>query len=71
MDDTEYQSSGVSAPGQVVLGGDAQKCEGSHPLHTVPADEQRLDVCFFPPIVHYQLFGLGGVEDQFVVPTPH
>ena len=24
---------------------------------------------FFAPIVHYQLFGLGGVEDQIVVPT--
>ena len=37
----------------------------------LPANAQGLNVCSVPPIVHYRLLGLGGVEDQIVVPTPH
>ncbi len=58
--------SGVDTPGQIVFHMNAQKPEVRDPLHTVTADEKRLNVCFLPFEVYYQLLGLGGVQDQVV-----
>lgn len=64
-----HKRCGVGTPGEVLPDGDAQELEVGHPLHTLPANEQRLDVCSVPPVVHHNLFGLRRVEDQVVVPT--
>lgn len=36
-----------------------------------PTNEQRLNVCFGPPVVGDQLYRLGNVEVQVVLITPH
>ncbi len=45
-------------PGQIVLHVNAQKPEVRDCLHTVTADEKRLNVCFLPFEVYYQFLPL-------------
>ncbi len=51
-------NSGVDSPGQIVLHVNAQKPEVRDRLHTVTADENRLNVCFLPFEVYYQFLPL-------------
>ncbi len=64
-------NSGVDTPGQIFLHVNAQKTDVRDPLHTVTSHQKRLNVCFLPFEVYYQLIGLGGVQDQVVFCTPH
>lgn len=38
------------------------------PLHTVTTDE-KVNVCFLPPVVNNQLLGIGDLKDQVVIPA--
>lgn len=43
---------------------DVQEPEIRDPLLTGPADDDRLNVPFIPPVVDDQLLGLGGAKDH-------
>ncbi len=64
-------SSGVGVPSQVIIEVEAQESEIGGPLHTVPIDEQGLNVRFLSPAVNNQFLGLGNVQSQVVFYTPH
>ncbi len=64
-------SGGIGAPGQVIIKVNAQESEVGGPLHTVPIDEQGLNVRFLFPTVKNQFLGFGGIQGQVVFYTPH
>ncbi|KAI3367123.1 hypothetical protein L3Q82_008193 [Scortum barcoo] len=60
-----YQVSCVHGPGQVRCDVDAQELDIVDTLNCFPVDEERSVLCPpGPPVVHYDLFGLAGVQEQ-------
>lgn len=43
-------------------------CPGPGSSHTVTTDE-KVKVCFLPPVVNNQLLGIGDLKDQVVIPA--
>ncbi|KAI3355628.1 hypothetical protein L3Q82_017917, partial [Scortum barcoo] len=63
-----YQVSCVHGPGQVRCDVDAQELDIVDTLNCFPVDEERSVLCPpGPPVVHYDLLGLAGVQNKVVV----
>lgn len=60
----------ICTPGQVLLYMDPQKTEVHYPLHTVPTIDEKGYFCLLPPIVYYEIFGLGGVQEKVILFAP-
>ncbi|KAI3365406.1 hypothetical protein L3Q82_010489 [Scortum barcoo] len=66
-----YQVSCVHGPGQVRCDVDAQELDIVDTLNCFPVDEERSVLCPpGPPVVHYDLLGLAGVQNKVVVRAP-
>ncbi|KAI3354896.1 hypothetical protein L3Q82_004692 [Scortum barcoo] len=66
-----YQVSCVHGPGQVRCDVDAQELDIVDTLNCFPVDEERSVLCpLGPPVVHYDLLGLAGVQNKVVVRAP-
>ncbi|KAI3376793.1 hypothetical protein L3Q82_000384 [Scortum barcoo] len=67
-----YQVSCVHGPGQVRCDVDAQELDIVDTLNCFPVDEERSVLCPpGPPVVHYDLLGLAGVQNKVAQKVKH